>query len=81
MAEERDPETDQPLPEGNDQPWVHRLVQVDLEKRLAFGVRKYGQPLQPFNGRSFLRDAYEEVLDLACYLRGLIEEEENRETP
>jgi hypothetical protein len=30
--------------------------------------------LQAFNGRDALRDAYEEALDLACYLRQAIAE-------
>jgi hypothetical protein len=66
---------DQPLPLGNDGPVIHRLVQDDLEKRLQVGIERYGQPLQAFNGRDSLQDAYEEVLDLAVYLRQRIEEE------
>lgn len=81
MSEERDPETDQALPIGNDLPVMHELVREDLQKRLRLGISKYGQPLQPFNGRSFLRDAYEEVLDLAVYLRGAIYEAENERCP
>jgi hypothetical protein len=61
--------TDQALPIANDQPIIHRLVQADLEQRLAVGVATYGQGLQAFNGRDVLQDAYEEALDKACYLR------------
>lgn len=43
-----------------------------------FGRRKYGTPLQPFNGRDPLVDAYQEVLDLAVYLRQAIWEREVR---
>lgn len=32
-------------------------------------------PLQPFNGRDALVDAYQEAVDLAVYLRQRIEEE------
>ena len=75
MSEERDPETDQPLPIHNDQTSCQDLVIADIEARKALGLKKYGTLLQPFNGRSFLQDAYEEVLDLAVYLRGRLEEE------
>ncbi|MCW2092465.1 UNVERIFIED_ORG: hypothetical protein M2328_006087 [Rhodococcus erythropolis] len=53
----------------NPEPIVHHLVQADLEQRLAQGIRTYGQPLRPHNGRDALQDAYEEALDLACYLK------------
>lgn len=69
-------EGDQPLPVGNDLPVVHELVIEDLRARLALGVRRYGQPLQPFNGRSALRDLYEEILDAAVYTRQAIYEVE-----
>lgn len=67
----------QPMPVGNDLPVMHHLVQQDLEARLQVGIKRYGQPLQPHNGRDALRDAYEEVLDLAVYLRQAIYESEN----
>jgi hypothetical protein len=38
------------------------------------GIMKYGTPLQPFNGRDALWDAYQVVLDLAVYLRQAIYE-------
>lgn len=71
-------EHDQPLPTEGEGPVIHELVTVDLMNRLAIGVKRYGQPLRAHNGRSFLRDAYEEQLDHCVYLRGLIEEEEAR---
>lgn len=63
----------QPRPRGNGAAIVP-LVQRDLEERMALGVEKYGTPLRAHNGREALWDAYEEVLDLACYLRQEIEE-------
>lgn len=57
---------------------IHRLVQDDLEQRLQVGIRTYGQPLQSFNGRDPLRDAYEECLDQACYLKQAIIERERQ---
>lgn len=64
----------EPAPVANDQPAVADLVRADLESRKAFGVAKYGVPLQAHNGRDALKDAYEEALDLCCYLRQALEE-------
>lgn len=65
----------QPMPAPNGRAAVQDLVMEDLLKRKAVGIKRYGTPLQAFNGRSALKDAYEEALDLACYLRQAIEEE------
>lgn len=51
------------------------LVQADLCARVEKGTKEYGEPLMTNNGRDALWDAYEEVLDLAMYLRQRIEEE------
>ncbi len=77
MSDERDPETDQPLPVVNDRPFVQDLVIADIEARKALGVRKYGTAPQSGNGRNMLQDAYEEALDLAIYLRGALDEQEH----
>lgn len=45
------------------------LVLEDMRARDALGHRKYGKHLTPHDGRDSLRDAYEEALDLAVYLR------------
>lgn len=55
-------------------PVIHHLVQEDLHSRLAIGVQTYGTELRAHNGRDALRDAYEEALDLACYLRQVLYE-------
>jgi hypothetical protein len=61
---------DQPLPTGDpDAPNIHELVVTDLMNRMQLGKSRYGQPLKPHNGRDPLRDAYEELLDGAAYLR------------
>jgi hypothetical protein len=65
---------EQPMPTASDAPSVQGLVRADLETRERIGIQRYGTPLQPHNGRDALRDAYEEALDLACYLRQMIEE-------
>lgn len=59
----------EPAPIPNDGPSMHDLVIDDMRSRKQFGLAKYGTPLQAQNGRDPLRDAYEEVLDLAVYLR------------
>lgn len=65
----------QPSPKINDfGVAVWQSVIEDMKGRDAFGTLKYGTPLQPFNGRDFMVDAYQEALDLAVYLKqGLIE--------
>jgi hypothetical protein len=50
------------------------MVAEDLEARKQLGLKRYGSLLQPNNGRDNLQDAYEEVLDLAVYLKTEIEE-------
>jgi hypothetical protein len=71
---------DQPRPEPNERPHITDLVVADLVERKRIGTERYGTPLQPFNGRDALVDAYQEVLDLANYVRQRIWEDEHRET-
>ena len=52
---------------------VWELVIEDMRQRDNEGRKKYGTPLQASNGRDALVDAYQEVLDLAVYLRQEIE--------
>jgi hypothetical protein len=66
--------TDQPMPARNDSPDIQSMVIADLHDRREVGIERYGTALQAHNGRDALRDAYEECLDLACYLRQAIEE-------
>jgi len=64
-------------PEPNSNPAIWSLVIQDMRDKDKNGFLKYGTRLQGFNGRSALRDAYQEALDLAVYLRQKIWEEEN----
>lgn len=64
----------QPVPAHNDNPSIHDLVMLDIAARKQIGIERYNTILQAGNGRDALWDAYEEVLDLACYLRQEIEE-------
>ena len=49
-------------------PAVKARVASDMRARHLLGVERYGVPLQPFNGRDGLSDAYQEALDLRVYL-------------
>lgn len=64
---------DQPKPQGTGRP-IADLVINDIEQRIQKGIETYGEPLTAFNGRDALIDAYQEALDLAIYLRQVIEE-------
>lgn len=61
-------------------PWGERAAGF-VEERRAFGMRKYGQPLRAFDGRSAHLDALQELVDLMAYLhkaeieRAALEEE------
>lgn len=63
---------DQPLPIQNDAPDIQSQVIADIEERRQLGISRYGTALQPNNGRDALRDAYEEAIDLAMYLKQAI---------
>lgn len=67
---------EQPKPLANDGPATWELVIKDMQARDQLGRERYGTPLQPNNGRKSLVDAYQEVLDLAAYMRNAIEEQD-----
>ena len=67
-------ETSQPAPTANSSTPIIDLVTADLLERSRVGEQRYGTLLQAHNGRDALRDAYEEAMDLAMYLRQLIAE-------
>jgi hypothetical protein len=58
---------------------VTDLVIDDLKRRREGGILKYGRQLETHNGRSFVIDAFQEALDLVCYLRGLAQEHNDSE--
>lgn len=51
-------------------------VKADFEARITLGIERYGHPLQTHNGRDATRDAYDELLDAAHYLKQLLLEAE-----
>jgi hypothetical protein len=57
---------------------IHEMVRSDLYNRKLFGEVKYGEHLKANNGRNCLQDAYEEMLDMTCYMKQkLVEEASN----
>lgn len=56
-------------------------VITDLHLRAEKGMKTYGGPLETFNGRSALWDAYQEAIDLVMYLKQLIMETESGPAP
>ncbi len=69
---------EEPLPVKTNEKAVWDLVIEDMKARNEVGIAKYGTPLQANNGRNHLVDAYQEVLDLAVYLRAAIEQQQNK---
>lgn len=67
--------SEQPKPRPG-HPAITELVIEDLKARTERGIETYGRPLEAFNGRDPLRDAYEEALDLSQYLRQALVERE-----
>jgi hypothetical protein len=79
-GEKKDAVADQPAPKPNEKPAVWDLVLADMRERDGVGRARYGTPLQPFNGRNALVDAYQEALDLVVYLRQRILEDQIERT-
>ena len=65
-------------PERNELPALWALVIGDMAERDIADRKKYGVPLQPFNGRDALLDAYQEALDQCVNLRQAIYERDGR---
>jgi hypothetical protein len=67
-----------PAPKPAAGPAVWDLVVSDMQARDRFGETKYGQRLVAHDGRDPLKDAYQEALDLAVYLRKALLERDGR---
>jgi hypothetical protein len=61
--------TEQSAPIPNNRPAIQDLVIADMEARKQIGLERYGTLLQGHNGRDYLRDLYEELLDACNYVR------------
>ena len=59
---------------------VREAIEQDLRQREALGLRKYGVTLdrQDLTEAQWLQHAYEEALDMACYLKRLLLQKEGR---
>jgi hypothetical protein len=57
-----------PLPVGNDEESSHAIGMRLLRARMVVGLTRYGQPLQPNNGRDTLLDIIEEQADAMVYM-------------
>lgn len=64
----------QPDPVANDNPVIHELLIEMIQQRLDLGIKKYGVPIKPFNGRRSLQDVLDELLDASVYVLQEIEE-------
>ena len=73
--------THQPAPTSNANDAIWDLVMQDMKDRDQVGRERYGTPLQGFNGRDALVDAYQEALDLVVYLRQAIWERDFSSSP
>ena len=52
---------------------VSGIVSDALERKQV-GIKRYGQPLKPFDGRNTYVDLYQEILDALNYMRKLLYE-------
>jgi len=66
----------QPIP-GKGRSVIDEVIK-DLEARRQVGIVKYGETLKTNNGRNPLMDAYQEVLDLANYIKQCLMEQEEK---
>lgn len=69
----------EPKPIKNNNIPVWEQVIHDMQERNQIGIKRYKTPLQTFNGRNALIDAYQEALDLSVYLKQRILEEKQSE--
>jgi hypothetical protein len=72
-----DEHREQPMPTPNGGPALWPMVIADMQGRHEVGLATYKTPLQPNNGRDMMRDAYEELLDAAVYMRGMMWERDH----
>lgn len=67
---------EQPQPKPNDNSHIVDLVIQDMQARKQLGIERYGMPLQAFNGRNSVQDAYEEGMDKIFYMKQWLTERE-----
>lgn len=55
-------------------PSTYELVRRDLIAREQQDIQSFGAAADTYRGRAAILDAYDGAIDLACYLRRLIED-------
>lgn len=55
-------------------PSLYELVRRDLIAREHHDIKNFGAPTEAYTGRAAILDAYDSAIDLACYLRKVIEQ-------
>lgn len=70
---------EQPAPVPNNGEDINALLIEHIKRRAEKGERTYGVRLQPFNGRSALKDLRDELLDAAVYVTQEMEERKSLE--
>jgi hypothetical protein len=76
MGDKPDYINGEPKPVPNNLQSMHDRVSADLQSRKEYGLKKYDSLLQPFNGRNFLQDIYEEMQDGIVYISGALAEQQ-----
>jgi hypothetical protein len=71
------PTEHEPAPVRNNNPAIWDIVRKEMGERDQMGRAKHGGPLQGFNKRDALWDAYQEALDMVVYLRQAIWERDH----
>lgn len=54
--------------DGSMPPGLFEAVRARIKAREELGISRYGQLLQPGNGRDVMRDVWEETVDQVAYL-------------
>lgn len=65
---------EEPVATPTDEDEIAQLVIDDILKRREVGLKKYGKALWAQDGTDYLQHLYEEILDAAHYLKGMLAE-------
>lgn len=55
---------------------IFEAIKLDLDSRNRKGFLATGKVFEPSQGKEWIREAYEEALDLCAYLKGLLMKED-----
>lgn len=68
----------EPAPVPNSSVPIWELVIADMKERNEIGTKKYGTPLQAFNGRDALVDLTQELMDALVYCKQMMVERDSK---